>query len=480
MVTNGARPVTTLEGDDSVCMTNGSTDVETGAGADRVDATTAAVGVTADLGGGSDIFLGSAASDLVRAGDEDDAQALLPWGVDDIDTGAGPDAVVTGTVIEPAQPNGDSVRLGDDADSVTVRGSVPAVLGGGAGRNEIAPESRVRGDWVVDARTGVISLEGVAMPAVSSFSTWTLTGLSWDTLSFRGGPDKDVVDVTRGNGVVKDGPFTARMGPGKDTIYARSRDTGPFNGGPGDDTLVIEAKGTTQQGGKTIAADLASDSFKLTGYDKVRIPSIENLSVSNTDGARLRRRRAPQPAEDLRLRQRRLRHGRRRPHRGRGRQELLRLRRSGHRRLRQRRRRQSARQHQPGPPDRRPRPGQGGRRGRPGRLSGRAPDPLRALSVASAALAVLATRVLDHHDEQRDAEAGGDRADERPLVLVGHRAAADLAEALAEPDRADQDHQAGDAQAERPAQRHESSRLRILPVAVIGSDGTNSTIRGYL
>ena len=97
------------------------------------------------------------------------------------------------------------------------------------------------------------------MPAVSSFSTWTLTGLSWDTLKLPRRAGKDVVDVTRGNGVVKDGPFTARMGPGKDTIYARSRDTGPFNGGPGVDTLVIEAKGTTQQGGKTIAADLSSD-----------------------------------------------------------------------------------------------------------------------------------------------------------------------------------------------------------------------------
>src|SRR4051812_44799611 len=28
--------------------------------------------------------------------------------------------------------------------------------------------------------------------------------------------------------------------------------------------------------------------------------------------------------------------------------------------------------------------------------------------------------------------------------------------------------------------RHDSSRLRILPVAVIGSDRTNSTVRGYL
>ena len=188
--------------------------------------------MTADLGGGSDTFVGSAASDLVRAGDEDDAQALLPWGVDDIDTGAGPDAVVTGTVIEPAQPNGDSVRLGDDADAVTVRGAVPATLDGGAGRDEIAPESRVRGDWVVDARTGVISLEGVAMPAVSSFSTWTLTGLSWDTLSFRGGPDKDVVDVTRGNGVVKDGPFTARMGRARTRSTRAAATPGPSTAGP--------------------------------------------------------------------------------------------------------------------------------------------------------------------------------------------------------------------------------------------------------
>ena len=124
------------------------------------------------------------------------------------------------------------------------------------------------------------------MPAVTSFSTWTLVGLSWDTLGFRAGADKDVVDATRGNGVVKDGPFTARMGAGQDTIYARSRDTGPFNGGPGEDMLFVQAKGTTQQGGKTIAADLGSDTFKLTGYDVVRIASIENLSLSYADGAR--------------------------------------------------------------------------------------------------------------------------------------------------------------------------------------------------
>ena len=84
----------------------------------------------------------------MRAGDEDDAQALLPWGVDDIDTGAGPDAVVTGTVIEPAQPNGDSVRLGDDADSVTVRGSVArqsSVAVRGATRSLRSPGSAVTG-----------------------------------------------------------------------------------------------------------------------------------------------------------------------------------------------------------------------------------------------------------------------------------------------------------------------------------------------
>ena len=42
---------------------------------------------------------------------------------------------------------------------------------------------------------------------------------------------------------------------------------------------------------------------------------------------------------------------------------------------------------------------------------------------------------------------------------------------LAGPDAADQHHQAGDGEAEGPAEGHESSRLRILPVAVIGRLG---------
>ena len=64
------------------------------------------------------------------------------------------------------------------------------------------------------------------------------------------------------------------------------------------------------------------------------------------------------------------------------------------------------------------------------------------------------------------------------VVLVAHRAAADPAQPLAGPDGADQHHERRRSQKPSgPAKRHESSRLRIFPVAVIGSEGTNSTTR---
>ena len=54
----------------------------------------------------------------------------------------------------------------------------------------------------------------------------------------------------------------------------------------------------------------------------------------------------------------------------------------------------------------------------------------------------------------------------------------EVAEALEGPDRTHQHHHHAQGDADRAP--HFSSRLRILPVAVIGSESTNSTMRGYL
>lgn len=283
VVANGAGQVDTLGGNDRVCVTRrGTFSVETGPGDDQVEWITKRYGGSVDLGAGSDTYTGGDQGSYVDAGDRADALAGQPLGTDSISTGAGLDTVITGHT-SVLLPNLDTVVLGGGNDNALVRGMVPETLKGQAGQDELTLRSTIRGDWVVDGPTGVISIDAVPMPAAGSFAAWQLSGLRWSSLEFHGGPGNELVAVAGRLGFVRDdGPFTADMGGGRDSLVVRSQDTGPFDTGEGKDFIRIVAKGTTQDD-TVFKADLSKDTYRLTGRAAVEAIGIENLTVVEAD-----------------------------------------------------------------------------------------------------------------------------------------------------------------------------------------------------
>ena len=91
---------------------------------------------------------------------------------------------------------------------------------------------------------------------------------------------------------------------------------------------------------------------------------------------------------------------------------------------------------------------------------------------------VVASAPARGHDEQRHPEARDDRSGDRPEGRARHRRPTDVPEPL-EGEEGPEDHH-HHTQGDPESTPHLSSRLRILPVAVMGSSSTSSTMRGYL
>lgn len=228
VIANGAGSVDTFGGDDRVCVTKrGTFSVETGPGDDQVEWVTKRYGGSVDLGAGSDTYTGGDQGSYVDAGDRADFRAGQPLGTDTIVTGAGEDRVITGST-KVFLPNTDDVRLGGGRDDAVVRGAVPATLDGAEGRDVIYVISAQRGDWTVDGASGVLTVDGAAMPPAVSFADYWLGGLRWDSLDFHGGPGNELVKVSGSSGLVKnDGPFSADMGAARTSCSCAARTPAP-------------------------------------------------------------------------------------------------------------------------------------------------------------------------------------------------------------------------------------------------------------
>jgi Ca2+-binding RTX toxin-like protein len=283
IVTNSASRVYALDGNDLICVTGRTFDTFAGFGDDVVDGSAAAkaTGASADLGGGSDTYVGSVGYDKVNAGDGYDVRRGLVPGTDVVDTGGGEDFVILGA---DGLASDDQVRLADGGDAVEIRGQVPTTLDGGPGRDVIRMRSRTPSDWRFDGRTGVFTVDGAPMPPAVSFSTYDFTGLRWASLAVRGGEGSERVLAQKRGYVVKDGPFRARMGGGNDQVEVRTGHTGPFNGGPGNDSVLLANESNQDLGGR-FTAHLVDDYYRLQGGAKVAIKSIENFSGFSFDAA---------------------------------------------------------------------------------------------------------------------------------------------------------------------------------------------------
>jgi Ca2+-binding RTX toxin-like protein len=276
IVTRGAALVEALAGADTICVTGSNAgDVRAGSGDDLVDTTALASFEFSevDLGAGSDTYVGGAANDFVDSGDASDKRAEAPIGVDVIDTGPGADSVHSGV---QDSANDDRIDLGADTDSARIRGAIPAELDGSGGRDTIELVNRSKGEWRIDGAAGTFALDGSAMGAITSFARFDLTGIRWSSLVFRGGDGRQEVVADKGVRTVNDGPFSARMGGGNDTIYARTGHTGPFRGGPGRDVIEI-ANGSFKDLGGRFTADLQQGSYRLEGSDAVRLTGVEAM-----------------------------------------------------------------------------------------------------------------------------------------------------------------------------------------------------------
>jgi Ca2+-binding RTX toxin-like protein len=288
VVTNGAWKVSTLGGDDVICVTAGGAStlkqvvIDAGAGDDVVDGSTAPDWlVQAELGEGADRFEGGAAGSSVHGAYADAVPADTERDV--IIGRDGPDGVHSGAV---GQPNPDVIVLGAGDDSL-VYGGVTASGGsidGGAGLDELFPSPlSTPGDTVVDNATGrmLIDQQVVATwTGLETFWTGTIGGYAIDFI----GTAADETVYAKVSGQVR-----ATFGAGDDSFLADQapRAGSVIDGGDGRDHVYITSESglldlDLRRG--TLVADAGSPyTTPATGFEDASL-FARRVVVGGTDG----------------------------------------------------------------------------------------------------------------------------------------------------------------------------------------------------
>lgn len=170
--TGGSTTVAALEGDDLICVTPGADRVTILAG-DGDDSIVVEDGVTgdvrADLGAGTDSYVGGPNVDRVSTPPVPDTDPAPSDGPDDVTTGAGDDVYVA------ASPAG-AVALGDGDDRFRLFRTLPTQsIDAGAGRDKIEV---IAYSAFVNLRTGELGVSqgGLAKVAVAGFVDVRLDG----------------------------------------------------------------------------------------------------------------------------------------------------------------------------------------------------------------------------------------------------------------------------------------------------------------
>ena len=167
VVTNRSSAVSTLGGDDLVCITGpnlpkrtqAQVQVDTGPGNDLVDGMGAdSSAVFGSLGSGSDRFYGGDADDYVQAGEDAEDYSHLDSEHDILSGGGGRDLFVSG---QPGLPNTDYVRLGQGHDFVTYLGTAtdPISISGGPGADLLSLSATAQA-VAIDNATGRLTEDG--------------------------------------------------------------------------------------------------------------------------------------------------------------------------------------------------------------------------------------------------------------------------------------------------------------------------------
>ncbi|WP_210651232.1 hypothetical protein [Nocardioides sp. SYSU D00065] len=244
IVTARAGVVDALGGDDLICVAVTQTNsnvlvVSAGSGDDVVDttATPQAHYVSTELGTGADTLIGGGIGDTVYAGQR--GEPGVDTERDTIDTGAGDDAVFTGT---PGTTNSDVVRLGAGVDTVYLRGAAlgsDAVVDGGGERDFLRLDAG-DGDLSVDMTLGTLTTSA-GTATFTSFESASLR-VGTGTVDYRGTNGADLLDISPQGGTpvlrvaTGDGDDAVRVAPTR--FAAGSR----FDTGAGDDSLVAASR----------------------------------------------------------------------------------------------------------------------------------------------------------------------------------------------------------------------------------------------
>ena len=275
IVTEGASEVEAGDGNDRICIT-GQEDpnslwvtVDAGAGNDIVDSTAFLADVLAQLGPGTDAYVGGPGEDEVDTRDSDEVG-------DTVMTGGGPDRVITG---RSGRPVNDTVDLGPGDDYLKLRGLAGSgSMNGGEGRDLAQLTDHSRASWRVDNRRHEATV-GEATMLLLGLESFDLDTLRWESLTFVGGAEDERLDLGRYPSARPDGGALVDMGGGDDNlIVGPARLTGPYHGGAGRDQLTIEGNDRADVTKGSIDADLAAGLVRI-GSDEVKATSWTDLTL---------------------------------------------------------------------------------------------------------------------------------------------------------------------------------------------------------
>ncbi len=292
VVTNGAAKVSTLGGDDVICVTAGASSVrrvtiDSGAGDDIVDGTTAPDWIVqAELGEGADRFEGGNAGNSVGGAYRDTAPAdteKADTEKDIIVGGDGPDGVQSGVV---GHPNPDVIALGTGDDSIFYGGITASggSIDGGAGVDEFFPSAlRSSGDTVIDNASGRLLIDQQVVATWSSLETfWTGT---------RGGDELVFVGTSADETVYAkvSGRVRATFGAGDDSFQADQapRAGSVIDGGDGRDLFYVTSEAglldLDLRGGKLVADAGSPYTTSATDFEDASL-FARRVVLGGTDG----------------------------------------------------------------------------------------------------------------------------------------------------------------------------------------------------
>jgi Ca2+-binding RTX toxin-like protein len=227
---------------------------------------------------GDDVIVTNGAT-TINAGDGDDLICVTGTAapaVVTVDAGAGSDTVLTG---RQGQPMNHVIDLGEGDDSLILKG-LPGTgsVDGGAGRDSVQVHEKTRVGWLIDNRKQLVKAGKTTMP-VAGLEEYHLSSLRWRFLRFKGGPEREHLDLVKFTQTKPDGGALVAMGGGRDRLTLGPGLSGIYHGGADEDRLIILGDPRPDPVSASISVDMvrdlvsvgAGDDSKATAWNHVQL-----------------------------------------------------------------------------------------------------------------------------------------------------------------------------------------------------------------